>query len=475
MLKKNKIAFFVCFLFFLAYSTLSVVRHNHFGSFGFDLGISDQIVWKYSQFQLPITTVQSYPFTSIFTDHIEFIYILLSPFYWIFNSPVTLLLLQAFMVSFSGIPIYLLTKKRNINQFVGIALLFSYLMFYGIQNAVWFDVHSLSFGAAFLAWFIYFLDIKAKLWTILFFILGIICKEDIAFLTEIISLVYFIKRKDKISLILIVGSGIYLFSIFYIYFPHFTQDGYRYQNEGELLSKLKFSYLYDNADKRNSIFYSVAWFGFLPLLIPFYILPALADLTHYFVFANSIEAAQGLFMHYRVTLAPLLILPTIIAINKFKILNNKYVALYLILFAAFFQYYLHLPLSYLTKQWFWREPTSVKDINAIIPLIPPDASVASQNNITPHIAHRHEIFTLWPEKRDFKYNSPCTKPTCNWLRWAGNPSYLVVNTALDWDIRHLLANREDYIDGLDNLEKAGIVEKYKQNGSAVLYKVIKTP
>jgi len=475
MLKKNKIAFFLCLLFFLAYSTLSVVRHNHFGSFGFDLGISDQIVWKYSQFQLPITTVQSYPFTSIFTDHIEFIYVLLSPFYWIFNSPLTLLLLQTFMVSFSGIPIYLLAKKRNINQFVSIALLFSYLMFYGIQNALWFDVHSLSFGAAFLAWFIYFLDIKAKLWTILLFILAIICKEDIAFLTGIISLVYFIKRKDKISLILIVGSGLYLFSIFYIYFPYFTQDGYRYQSEGGLFSNLKFSYFYDNADKKNTIFYSFAWFGFLPLLVPFYLLPALADLTHYFVFANFLEAAQGLFMHYRVTLAPLLIFPTIMAINKFKILNNKYVALYLVLFAAFFQYYFHLPLSYLTKQWFWREPATAKDINAIISLIPPDASVVSQNNITPHIAHRHEIFTLWPEKRDFKYNSPCMKPTCNWLRWAGNPSYLVVDTALDWDIRHLLANREDYIDGLDNLEKAGAVKKYKQNGSATLYRVIKSP
>src|SRR5258708_29699898 len=99
----NKIPLLICIVFFIAYATLAVIRHNHYGSYGFDLGISDQVVWQYSHFQPPITTIQSYPFTSILTDHIEFIYILLSRFYWLFSSPITLLLLQTFFITSSSI------------------------------------------------------------------------------------------------------------------------------------------------------------------------------------------------------------------------------------------------------------------------------------------------------------------------------------------------------------------------------------
>jgi len=409
VLKRNKNAFIICLLFFIAYSILSIVRHAHYGSYGFDLGIADQVVWEYSHFLAPITTIQSYPFTSILTDHVEFIYILLAPFYWFYSSPITLLFLQAFLVSFSGIPIYLLAKKKKLNQFLCVALLISYLMFYGIQNALWFDVHSLAFGAAFLAWFIYFVDTRNTLWSIAAFILAIVCKEDIALLTGAVSFLYFVKRRDKISVLFLLLSGAYLFSVFYIYFPHFTHDGYRYRENADL----KPSFLYDTSDKRNTIFYSLAWFGFTPLLMPGYLIPALADLTHYFLFAHLV-ASQGFFLHYRVSLAPLLVLPTILAIRKFIKLNNKYVAVYIILLAVFFQYFFHLPLSYLTKPWFWTEPASVRNINVAITFLPKDASVVAQDNITPHISHRDIIFTLYPTTKDFSSNSPCKQKTCKW-------------------------------------------------------------
>ncbi|MBI5620396.1 hypothetical protein HY949_01305 [Candidatus Gottesmanbacteria bacterium] len=32
----------------IAYSALSIIRHNHFQSGGFDLGIYDQTVWQYA-------------------------------------------------------------------------------------------------------------------------------------------------------------------------------------------------------------------------------------------------------------------------------------------------------------------------------------------------------------------------------------------------------------------------------------------
>ena len=139
------------------------------------------------------------------------------------------------------------------------------------------------------------------------------------------------------------------------------------------------------------------------------------------------------------------------------------------------QYVLHLPLSYLTKQWFWTESSAVKNIDQLIVFIPKKASLVSQNNITPHVSERDLIFTLWPTTKTFSKNSPCRKVSCNWLRWAGRPRYLIVDTSSDWDKRHLLANRQDFVDGINNLEKAGAVSVYMRIGNATLYKINKNP
>ena len=470
---KIALPYIICLLFFLSYMTLSVVKHNHYES-GFDLGVTDQIVWKYSHFQAPITTVHYYPFTSILTDHVELIYAPLSIFYWIWNDPRMLLIIQAAFLCFSAIPLYLLARDKKVKPFICYALLISYLMFYGLQNALWFDAHSAVFGASFLPWFIYFLDKKKYRLSALFFLLAIISKENIALLTAVIGTVYFLKRREKKDLIFIVSSGIYLFLIFGLYFPHFTKLGYEYQGNNGLLGDINLANFFNTANKQEVFLVSLGSYGFLPLLSPLSLLPFLGDLFSYFVVANNLKEADGIFMHYRVTLGPLLTWSTILAISQFKILNKTYTAIYLLICALFLQYWLHLPLSYLSKQWFWQEQPAVKNINEISKFLPHDASVVSQNNITPHLSHRNEIFTLWPEKKTFKTNSPCKQTTCNWLTWRSTmPQYLIVDTSANWDIRHFLANGDDYRDGLKNLEKAGYIKKDKQIGNAAIYTILK--
>jgi hypothetical protein len=75
------------------------------------------------------------------------------------------------------------------------------------------------------------------------------------------------------------------------------------------------------------------------------------------------------------------------------------------------QYYLYLPLSYLTKYWFWHQPSAVKTINFVKNnknnYLPKTALVVAQNNIFPHISHRDKIYSLYPEKKTFTKNSPC--------------------------------------------------------------------
>ncbi len=475
--KKNKEYYFAaafCLVFLLAYLTLGLVKHAHFLT-GYDLSLVNQIAWEYSRFIPPVMTGHAYPFMPAFFDHIEFIYILIAPFYWILPDARTLIILQALVFSVSGFFVFLLTRKYKLNTLISFSLLFSYFTFYGVQFALWSDVHSLVFGVSFLAIFIYLLDIgKIKL-SFLFFLLALTSKEDMGFITFFVSFVYLILTKKKINLVIMLISFIYIFVLFFIYYPNFTW-GYTYAGDSGLLSGIDLREFFNTPEKRDVFFYSFISNGFISFLNPFFLIPFFADLGHYFVLGNErVTSAQGLFGHYRVTSAILLVWPTILIIGKYKKLNTKYIAIYIFFFAAITTYLLHAPLTYLSKNWFWTEPSGVKNIKLAIDEIPKDAYIVTQTNISPHVSNRKFVITMWGEKKEFKKNSPCGRPVCEWFKWAGEPQYLLVDTAPEWNILNLLAVREDFLAGLSNMEKDGTIKIYKQFGTSRIYTVEKKP
>jgi uncharacterized membrane protein len=393
----------------------------------------------------------------------------------LFPDSRVLIILQNLIIASSGIAVYLLARKYKLQNVVSLSLLVSYFMFYGIQFALWSDVHSLVFGIGFLAWFLYFLETQRIKPALAFLLLTITSKEDLGLLTGAVSLIFFVIQRKKEALLYIGISGFYLFAIFFIYFPYFS-EGYRFQNEQGLLSDVRISNMYNTPEKRDSMLYALAWYGFLPVLQPLYLIPALLDLAHYFILgSNYVTQAQGLFGHYRSSLALLLIWPTIITIAKIKRLNTVYTAAYILICAFALQYVLHLPLSYLTKQWFWHESQSVRSIHSVKQHIPEGGSLVVQSNFVPHVGARDEMFLIWPDTKSFTDNSPCGKKMCKWLRWVGKPQYMLVDTGADWDIRHYLANREDFLAGLQNVEKAGIIKPHKTQGTTILYTVLKNP
>jgi len=467
----------ILILFSVAYSILSVVRHNHYQSFGYDLGIDDQIVWQFSNFRLPITSIDDTPFMLSLANHVEIIYAIISPIYWVWDDVRMLIIAQVLVMVTSAIPVYLLAQKYKLHKLLCYAITFAYLTFYGVQNALWFDVHSSVFGAALMMWFIYFIDREKLRLAWLFFILTLLSKENFAALLFLVSLTYLFINKNKYHFYFMGVAIAYLIFIFGFYFPHAIVGGYKYQTKDGLLSDINPVYLFNTSDKRDVWLYSFFSFGFIPLLYPVYLIAYVGNLAIYFIFGKGVPGAQGLFLHYRVDLVPLLAFATILTIDKWKKkikwLNTWYVAIYIILCACFVQYALHLPLSYLSKRWFWYQSPAVNNINTVISYLPPNASVASQDNITPHLSHRRAIFTLWPQHQVFTKNSPCGRKKCYWFSWGGEPQYLIVDTSNDWDIRHFLGDRKEFTLGLKNLEKAGYIKKDKQVGNAILFHVEK--
>ncbi len=472
LLLKQKLLLSICLTFFLAYMTLAVGKHLSFQS-GYDLSIIDQAVWKYAHFKNPITTTHVYYDTPIYIDHLEIILIIISPLYYIFDSAITLIVLQVVSVIASGIAVFLLARKYKIARTLAHALLVSYYAFFGIQFAIWADVHTLVFAVGFMSYFLYFLETKRNKLALLFLVLAIICKEDIALLTLLISSIFIIKEKQRTAIIAACVSLFYLLILFFIYFPTVLPEGYRFGNSSGLLSDVNPIYLIDSAEKQKTILYSLGWFGFIPLLYPIGVIPFIGDLAHYFVLGKGVIRTEDIFLHYRSTVGLLLIWPTIIAISKVKFLNNWKTALYLLLCAAFLQYYLHLPLSYLSKKWFWQERVEIANINHLLKKIPENASVATHNNIAVHLTHRDEIYGLFPMQRDFKSNSPCGTTSCGWFRVGGDPKFLFYDKGSNFNALHYLTGREEFFETISNLEKNGNIQLIEHKDTSYLYRIIK--
>ena len=95
----------------VAYATLSILRHNHFQSGGFDLGIYDQAVWQYAKFLKPYNTIKA---SHIWGDHLTLTLPLLAPLFWLWDDVRILLIFQAFWLAFSSLAVFKLAQHRKL-------------------------------------------------------------------------------------------------------------------------------------------------------------------------------------------------------------------------------------------------------------------------------------------------------------------------------------------------------------------------
>ena len=112
----------------------------------------------------------------------------------------------------------------------------------------------------------------------------------------------------------------------------------------------------------------------------------------------------------------------------------------------------------------------MKDDRELLRLVPPDASVATQQNLVPHLSHRKEIYLLYPILHDFD-DQRCGKPQCWWLDFAGKPDYLVVDTRPNQWLTQILETSEHYQEAIANMEKTGNIQLMEKAGMARIYQI----
>lgn len=394
-------------LFVLAGSIVSVVRFWQYDVFYYDFGIFDTAIWKVAHFQAPIIDHLVVGGKVNFADHFNPSIFLFSPLYWLTDKQEVLLIAQALAVGLSGLVIYLISLQILKNKLASFAVLISFYLFIGLQNAIISDFHEATVATLPLALTFYSIIKKNLKWFVFFGLITLGFKESFFSLGVAmgIFIILFNRRWLKIGLITSVSSLIYGFIAIKFIIPHFSGGFYIYsENINFELTRLITSF-FDNPIKIDTLFKTFWSFSFLPFLSPvFWILIYEEFIVRFFSGLGTTRIDLGL--HYSAILSVIMAVSSIYGLkfmsSKIKPLNFKILLVLVILNSIFiYRFVAHGPLALSYNPAFYVQTKDFEFLNKMVKLVPKDASVMTQNNIAAHLTHRN-IWLLKSKYEDYR-------------------------------------------------------------------------
>lgn len=411
-LKRRSLPWSIILLATAAYSSLSILRHRHFSSGAFDLGIFDQIVWLYSRLEAPYMTMRANLLNEhALGDHFHPILISLVPLYWLTGRVESLLLAQGFLFALAVLPIFLFAEKR-LGKWPACLFALSYTIFWGVQQAVEFDFHEVAFAVPLIAFSIYFIDEKRWGWYFICACLLLLTKENLSITVAFFG-IYLISLRQIRRGLLTLFVGILWFSLVMgVFMPYFRgQGGYHYwtyiQFGPDLPSAIRATLknpllvirvLFAPAAKLLSYWYTFYPFLCLSFLSPLFILmiPLLAER-----FLSAQPNYWSMHYHYSAVISPVIVMASADGLARLIRLagaDRLRSAIGILCGSIILLLNLHLlprqPLWKLTEGSYWQSSRSDITGRRAVAMIPREASVAAQAPVVPHLSQRRHIFLL---------------------------------------------------------------------------------
>ncbi|MBI2012362.1 DUF2079 domain-containing protein, partial [Candidatus Curtissbacteria bacterium] len=219
------------FLYVVAASLVSINRFWQVDAFWYELGLYDSAIYKVAHFKAPIIEQFGPPAGKwIFADHFNPSLFLYSPLYWFTDKTEAILIAQAVTVGLSAWMAYLMIRKITQNKLVILAIMFSFLGFIGIQNALYTDFHDTTVATFFVM--IVFWAIFTKRWLLywIFLVITLGFKETMPGLGVGIGL-YLILRKERqylLGFLTILLSLTWYFTVTKWVIPAFSGSNFGY-------------------------------------------------------------------------------------------------------------------------------------------------------------------------------------------------------------------------------------------------------
>lgn len=412
---EKKFLFFLILAIFLVLLALSIARHLSLSSSASDLGIFDQAIWNTAQGNLLFSSLKGN--INLLGDHFEPVLIFIAPFYKLWPNVTVLFIVQSFLLASAIIPLYLIAREKLKEKFIIYTFIISYILSRPLRGVGLSDFHPESFIVPLLFWTYYFL-IKGKNILLLlatFFLL--LCKEDVTFLIAGFGIfAFFLQKRAKLGISLfILGVAIWLMETKFI-IPYFNPQGiYPYMNRlpfgmtyvqniqaiisnPSLLGKVIFD--------KEKIEYCLKLFGtlgFLSLFSPsHYILFAIPLLKNLLPTDPNFCSWYKITSHYTAAVIPFIYISAIygagwiIERTRHK-QTNLFICTFIVLCSLFFY-------GKTDAYKFRRFLKTIKENRTLeklsyLKLVPPDASVATNFNLVPHLSQRKYIFEWNPRNK----------------------------------------------------------------------------
>jgi uncharacterized membrane protein len=330
---QQKIAWGLLILVMVVYvvvmSHQAILRYDTFKAGAFDLGNMDQVLWNTIHgrfFQFTNQAIDWYGPPTRLAIHFEPIILPLSLLYAFHADPRILLVFQTLALMSGALPVFLLTRKYLPEWPMFAALMAAaYLLSPALLGLNIFDFHPVSLATPLLLYAILALTYKRFVWFLIACVLACMCKEDIPLAVAVFGILLIWKYKlPRLGTTLIIGGLIWSFLAFKVIIPHFypgTQANnywYRYEalgsSPGAAVANLLIHpwLLFTTFFTMDRFFYLVNLVrsgGFLPLLAPEWLLPALPSLAVNLLSTDPL-LYSGVY-HYNAAIIPFIMLAAI--------------------------------------------------------------------------------------------------------------------------------------------------------------------
>lgn len=194
--------------FVAAYGWLSITRHQRFNSTGYDLAINEQIVWNTLHGRFFASSIEV---DNSFADHFRPFLAVALPFYALFPSPVTLLVLQTVGLSAAAVPLYCLAKHKLSSPAIALGVAAAYLASPSVGFVARFDFHVEALSIpAFIAAF-YALERNHQRWASFWLVIPLLCKENMGLTVAAFGLYALLARREVGFGVVWIGIGLLTF------------------------------------------------------------------------------------------------------------------------------------------------------------------------------------------------------------------------------------------------------------------------
>jgi uncharacterized membrane protein len=438
--KAEKIIFLLIAVYVAVFSVYTFIMHYAFYTYAWDLGIFTQSLWTtVNKGQFFHYTIEAYvnPSQNFLGVHFSPVLLLVVPVYALAQSPITLLVLQSFVIGITALPIYWLARDKLNNKVWGLVFAAAFLLHPGVHSINCFDFHVEAFIPLFFIMAFYYFDKQKWLRGIVFAVLTLSTLEFAPILILVLAAYLFLKtlvhkenlnwptvlKKMTIPIVLGVISIVWFFMAFQVMYDINPLKAIglpgRWDLWGRSMSEVvinvinnpikALSVMFNPIDKVYYVLSALAPVLFLPFLalgefalaVPWVIAALLSDYGPYYEYYYQYF---GLFVA-QIFIAAIygtrnqLKLPKV-SLNKRAISSFEKKFMLLIVLISLVTTLAISPLGApaLTTRRI-KIDSHTQMLNEVLDMIPLDASVATQNNILPHLAQREKIYALGWQKQ----------------------------------------------------------------------------